>query len=109
MPLGEAFTHFASAPVSELLKAPDREVSFFTRDRKVKCVLRFYDKAFGPADPSTMADFATSMLAMLSPWALADRWHEEWGEIQSHGERAITLEVSRVDAAVGSADGLAIA
>ncbi len=82
---------------------------FLTKDRKVKCVLRFYDKALDPAEPLTMADLATGMLEILSQWALADRWREGWGEIKLHGERQVTLEILRVDTAVGSADGLAIA
>lgn len=109
MSLGQVFTHFASAPVSSLLKAPDKSMIFLTKDRKVKCVLRFYDKALDPAEPLTMADLATGMLEILSQWALADRWREGWGEIKLHGERQVTLEILRVDTAVGSADGLAIA
>ena len=107
-PLSAVFTHLPSAPVSSLMKAPGRERSFFTTDRKVKCVIRFYNIAYGPAAPLTMTEFATGMLEILRQWAVEDRWREGWGEIQMHGERAATMQISRTDAAVGSADGVAI-
>ncbi len=82
---------------------------FLTKNRKVKCVLRFYDKALDPAKPLTMTNLATGMLEILSQWTLADRWREEWGEIKLHGERQVTLEILRVNTAVRSANELAIA
>ena len=108
-PLSAVFTKLPSAPVSSLIQAPGWESSFFTTDRKVKCVIRFYDRAYDPAEPLTMTEFVTGMLEILPQWAAEDRWREGWGEIRMHGERAATMQISRVDAAVGNADGLAIA
>ena len=75
----------------------------------MKSVLHFYDPALDPADPLTMVEFVTGMLEILRGYAVEDRWREAWGEIKLHGERAVTLQISRVDAAVGSADGVATA
>ena len=107
-PLSAAFTHLPFAPVSAFISASDREKSFFTTNRKVKCVIRFYGTAYDPAEPLTILDFVTGMLEVLHQWAVEDRWREAWGEVQLHGERAATMQISRVDAAVGSAGGLAI-
>ena len=107
-PLSAAFTHLPSAPVSSFIKASDRERSFFTTDREVKCVIRFYDTAYDPMEPLTMTDFVTGMLEVLHQWAVEDRWREGWGEVKIHGERAATMQISRVASAVGSADGSAI-
>ena len=75
----------------------------------MKSVLHFYDRALAPADPLTMVELVTGMLEILRRYAVEDRWREGWGEVQLHGERAVTLQISRVDAAVGSADGVATA
>ena len=108
-PLSAAFTHLPSSPVSSFIKASDRDRSFLTTDRKVKCVIRFYDAAYDHTDPLTMTDFVTGMLEILHQWAVEDRWREGWGEIEMHGERAATMQISRLDGAVGNGDGLAIA
>ena len=108
-PIGVFFTHPTSAPVSSFLRVPDKEKRYSTRDGKVKSVLRFYDPALDPANPLTMGDLVTDMLEILHHWAVEDRWREGWGEIKMRGERAVTLQIFRVDAAVGSADGVATA
>ena len=107
-PLSAAFTHLPSAPISLYIRASDREKSFFTADRKVKCVIRFYDRAYDLTEPLTIPDFVTGMLEVLHQWAVEDRWREAWGEVKLHGERAATMQILRVDAAVGSAGGLTI-
>ena len=108
-PLSVVFTRLPFAPVSSLIKAPGRERSWYTTDRKVKCVIHLYNTAYDPTEPLTMTEFVTGMLEILPQWAVEDRWREGWGEIKMHGERAATMQISRVDPAVGSADGLAIA
>ena len=107
--LSAAFTHLPSAPVSSFIEASDRKRSFFTTDRKVKCVIRFYDIAYNPAEPLTMTGFVTGMLEVLYRWAVEDRWREGWGEVKMHGERAATMQISRLDGAVGNGGGSAIA
>jgi len=66
MSLDQVFTHFVFALVSSLLKASDKSIIFLTKNRKMKCVFRFYDKALDSAKPLTMTNLATSMLKILS-------------------------------------------
>jgi len=79
----------------------------FTDDQKVKCVVRFYPRALDPAAPLTLASLVKGMLTILKDWARSDVWREGSGEIKLHGQRAATVQVSRVTAAVGNENGVA--
>lgn len=105
-----AFSHSAYESVAAQFHGTGpKRWSALSNDGKVKCRVLLDDRALDPAGPLMLAGFVEGMLALLKEWAQSDVWREGSGEIKLRGRRVATVRISRVTAAVGNGDAVAIA
>lgn len=106
--MGRAFSRSSHDLVSSLLNPPNtRYLVSYSKDQKVKCEVRFYDKAFDPTSPMRIADFVQGMLTILRPWARNNVWHEGWSGISLDGETQFMVQISRRTVAIGDGNEVA--